>query len=613
VNPTPVVLKFGSSVLTNRDCLPQVVHHIYRYYRCGQPVLAVVSAIGRHTDLLLDAASYWMATPAPDSAVAELLATGEQQSAALLTMALHRAGIVAALLSPFTIKLTLSGERLDASPTFVDVAAIRRAFETSPVLVLPGFSGMHEEGGTALMGRGGSDLTAVFLAGCLGVRTCDLVKDVDGIYERDPAADAVTSAERRRPHRFGGVTYDEALRVSGELVQPKTLEYLRAHKFEARVTGLLLDDGTDIGTVSTSVHDRPAATPLRVLLMGLGQVGQGVYQHLLQLRQFFEITGIQVRDTHKKRNVDLPSALLTTRVEELMARPHDLVVDVSGDPLAAYTVIGACLEAGRPAVTASKRLVADRGPELTRLAGRSSVRFCYSAAVGGGTPMIETLSRASQHGRVTRLRGVLNGTCNYVLDRMAQGIPMHTAVSEARMHGFAESNVSRDLHGDDSADKLRILARLAFGAESDAIPISCHGMPPAGAGQSGTGTWASRIVRQVATFDPENGASVKLEALPVDDYLAGARGEENRLAISSADGQEWRIGGKGAGRWPTAEAVVADLIDIHAQVTAAVDGYASRLVRYSVPPQHENARSSENACDPVSHDGAGRCPPLGRS
>jgi homoserine dehydrogenase len=612
VNPTPVVLKFGSSVLANRDCLPQAVHHIYRYYRCGQPVLAVASAIGRHTDLLLDAARYWMATPAPDSAVAELLATGEQQSAALLTMALHRAGIVAALLTPFAIKLTLSGEQLDASPTFVDVAAIRRAFEASPVLVLPGFSGVHEEGGTALMGRGGSDLTAVFLAGRLGAGKCDLVKDVDGIYERDPAADTVTSAERRRPHRFGGVTYDEALRVSGELVQQKTLEYLREHKLAARVTGLLLDDGTDIGTASTSVHDRPAATPLRVLLMGLGQVGQGVYQHLLQLRRFFEITGIYVRDTHKKRDVDVPPALLTASVEELMARPHDLVVDVAADPLAAYTVIGACLNAGRSAVTASKRLVADRGPELTRLAGRSSVRFCYSAAVGGGTPMIETLSRASQQGRVTRLRGVLDGTCNYVLDRMADGIPMHTAVSEARMRGFAESNVSRDLHGDDSADKLRILARLAFGAESDAIPISCHGMP-AGAGQFGTGTSVSKIVRQVATFDPEKGASVKLEALPVDDYLAGARGEENRLAVSGADGREWRISGKGAGRWPTAEAVIADLIDIHAQVTAALDGCASHLVRYSVYRSTRMPGGLKHACDQVSHDRVGRCAPLGRS
>ena len=372
MNPNPVVLKFGSSVLSNRDCLPAVVHDIYRYYRRGHRVLVVVSAIGRHTDLLLDEAKFWIDPPAPDTAVAELLATGERQSAALLTMALHRAGVEATLLTPSAIKLTLRGDRLDASPASVDVEAIQRSFESSPVLVIPGFSGVHEDGGPALMGRGGSDLTAVFLAHVLQAEQCRLVKDVDGIYESDPAADTPTRSAVRRPHRYGGVTYDEALRVSGELVQPKALEYLRGQKSTARVTGLLLEDGTDIGAESTSVRDRPAMTPLKVLLLGLGQVGQGVYRHLLQLGNFFEITGIHVRDRHKKRDVEVPGVLLSTDIEELMSRPHDAVVDVSGDASTASAAIEACHRTGRPAVTASKRPVADRGSELGRFAAGSA-------------------------------------------------------------------------------------------------------------------------------------------------------------------------------------------------------------------------------------------------
>lgn len=181
--------------------------------------------------------------------------------------------------------------------------------------------------------------------------------------------------------------------------------------------------------------------------------------------------------------------------------------------------------------------------------------------------MIETLTQALQYGPVTRLRGVLNGTCNYLLDRLAEGVPMHTAVSEARQLGFAEANVTRDLHGDDSVDKLRILARLAFGAESDAITISRPGMPLTDYRQLHGAE--GRVVRQVATFDPANGASVQLEALLGDDYLAGARGEENRLLITGAGNREWRVRGKGAGRWPTAEAVIADLLDIHEQLAAS--------------------------------------------
>jgi homoserine dehydrogenase len=176
VNATSVVLKFGSSVVTDRDCLPRVVHEIYRYYRRGHHVLAAVSAIGHETDSLLSEARCWSTPPAPESAVAELLATGDRQSAALLSMALERAGVHAGLLSPADIKLSLSGERLDAWPTSVDIQAIQQAFRSNPVLVLPGFAGAHENGGTALMGRGGTDLTAVFLAQALDAAECRLVK-----------------------------------------------------------------------------------------------------------------------------------------------------------------------------------------------------------------------------------------------------------------------------------------------------------------------------------------------------------------------------------------------------------------------------------------------------
>lgn len=587
MNQPLVVLKFGSSVLADSSCLPTVVHEVYRYYRGGYQVLVVVSAIGRHTDLLLDEARHIATAMAPDTALAALLATGEQQSAALLTMAVNRAGIDCSLLDPASIGLTLSGDRLDASPVAVNIEQIRTAFSSTPVLVLPGYAGQHEQGGIALMGRGGSDLTAVFLAEQLDASDCRLVKDVDGIYERDPAA-AGDQVPDERPHRYGTVTCEEALRVAEVLVQRKAIEYLQTTGNTVTVSALLHEDGTEVGAAMTTTADTTPGPPLRVLLLGLGVVGQGVYQHLQQLDQFFEVIGIWVRDIYKDRGCNVARTLLESDIGELMTRPHDLIVDVSGDQVAATTAaIENCLRAGFAAVTASKRLVADRGMVLTAMASKSGTDFKYSAAVGGSAPMIETLQRVLEQTAVTGLRGVLNGTCNYVLDRMAEGTPMEDAVVEAQTHGFAESDVARDLSGEDSGDKLRILARLAFGIECDGVPIRCEGLQSVTARELQSAKARGEIIRLVATFEPQGRASVRPEFLPADDFLAGAHREDNRLVISGAGGRLWQVSGKGAGRWPTAEAVIADMLDIHARAARRALPGAAREAPTPQPPGND--------------------------
>lgn len=574
-----VVLKFGSSVLSGCSRLPAAVHEIYRCYRQGSKAVVVVSAMGRHTDLLLDEAQRVTRPAAPDAALAQLLSTGELQSAALLTMALHRAGVPCELVDATTLGLILRGDRLDAMPFMLDIDTVRSKLSSTPVLVFPGFAGRHEWGGTALMGRGGSDLTAVFLADQLKADECRLVKDVDGIYERDPArADAEDADER--PHRYGTVTYKQALRVAKVLVQPKAIEYLQAKGNTATVSALLHEEGTEVGAPITNTADTTPRPPLKVLLLGLGEVGQGVYQHLQQLSQFFEVIGICVRDVDKDRGSNAPRVLLESDIGELMTRPHDLVVDVCGDRVAAYTVINECLQAGCPAVTASKRLVADHGTALTVMASKSGTSFKYSGAVGGSAPMIETLDRALEQGAVIRLRGVLNGTCNYVVDRIVEGMSFEDAVVEAQELGFAEADVARDLSGQDTEDKLRILARIAFGAEHDGFPIWREGLEATIAREFELAKTRGQVIRLVATIELGRGrASVTPEALPIDDFLAGAQGEENRLIINGAGGRTWQVSGKGAGRWPTAEAVIADMLDIHARaMRSAVPSPAHSVV-----------------------------------
>lgn len=558
-----VILKFGSSVLSVGSRLPAAVHDVYRSYRQGNNVVAVVSAIGRHTDLLLEEAKRISAPPEPDMALAQLLSTGELQSAAFLAMALHRAGIPCGLVDPATAGLVLRGDRLDAMPISLDADTLQIKLASTPVLVLPGFIGRHELGATALMGRGGSDLTAVFLADRLDADECRLVKDVDGIYEWDPAGTG-EDPQVHRPHRYATVTCEEALRVAQVLVQPSAVEYLQVRSNTARVCALLHDDGTEVGAPVVTTADARPRPPLKVLLLGLGRVAQGVYWHLQELPEFFEVVGIHVRDVTEHVESGVPTTLLESDIAELTARPHDLMVDVTENRLLAYSVIEECLGAGCPAVTANSRLVADRGAVLTAIASRTGTGFGCSATVGGSAPMVETVRRAVELGGVIRLRGVLNGTCNHVLDRIAQGMSFEDAVVEAQELGFAESDVARDLSGQDTEDKLRILARIAFGAAYDDTPIWREGLQAASPRDFELAKTRGQVIRLVATIEPAGRAQVAPELLPADDFLAGTQGEENRLVVNGAAGRSWQISGKGAGCWPIAESVIADMLDIHA-------------------------------------------------
>src|SRR5438270_2555959 len=190
-----IVLKFGSSVLRSEEDLPRVVHEIYRWVRRGHRVLAVVSALGSTSTELLETALGYGAKPS-QAAIAALVSTGEATSVALLALALDRAGIPCALLDAARMGFGTRGLILDADPCELDEPAILRALEEFPVAVAPGFVGRAEDGSTSLLGRGGSDLTALFLAQRLGAEHCRLIKDVDGLYEYDPAVGGP------RPRRF---------------------------------------------------------------------------------------------------------------------------------------------------------------------------------------------------------------------------------------------------------------------------------------------------------------------------------------------------------------------------------------------------------------------------
>lgn len=241
-----VVLKFGSSVLPDESHLGDAVKEIRAWRERGYRVVAVVSALGDTTDLLIAKAES-ITADADEVAYAALLATGEATATALLSLALGRAGLPANVLDPGAIGLKTSGKKTDAVAADLDVVAVHRALADRPILVIPGFIGRDSLGRATLLGRGGSDLTALFIADRLRADAVRLVKDVDGLYDRDPAQDAAHA------RKFREVTWDDVLALSEGIVQHKAVKFARERGLAFFVGSLGGGRGTLVGRGPTAL------------------------------------------------------------------------------------------------------------------------------------------------------------------------------------------------------------------------------------------------------------------------------------------------------------------------------------------------------------------------
>jgi homoserine dehydrogenase len=281
------------------------------------------------------------------------------------------------------------------------------------------------------------------------------------------------------------------------------------------------------------------------------------------------ITGVGVRDRKRARFPSLPDELLTEDLDELIDRPGDVVVELIGGTTRAYELVGRALRAGRHVVTANKALLATHGDELQTIAVENEVVLLSSSAVGGALPALETIERAKAAGPIRAVSGVLNATSNFVLDEIAAGSEFTDALSAAQKNGYAEADPSLDLDGTDAAQKLILLARLAFGASLPLESIRREGIDSLtvadlqGARDRGTSVRLIATCRRTAQgFE----ARVAPTQLPQSHPLASVAGAQNRLLVELVSGETFVVSGTGAGRWPTAEAVIADLIDIRREV-----------------------------------------------
>ncbi len=331
-------------------------------------------------------------------------------------------------------------------------------------------------------------------------------------------------------------------------------------------------------------------------IAGFGTVGGGALSILrthaadieARLGARIVVRRIALRDAVKERPVDVERALLTTRVEDLLADPQiSVVVELIGGVDRAFDVVRGALEAGKHVVTANKALLAARGDEIFRLARAKGVDVYYEAAVCGGVPIIRTLREALASDRISSLHGIVNGTTNFILTAMAEkGEPIEKALAEAQRLGYAEADPTLDVSGGDAAQKLCVLAQLAFGARlapADVLTEGIMGLTPEDFRWAREFGWALKLLAVARRCGgAENGlieARVHPSFIPAGSLLAGVRGAMNAVVLQSEALGPSMLYGQGAGAMPTGSAVVSDIIDLTRNILAGSPG------RVPLPPE----------------------------
>ncbi len=331
-----------------------------------------------------------------------------------------------------------------------------------------------------------------------------------------------------------------------------------------------------------TMSTRPA---LRVAVLGAGTVGGAVVRRMLQdsarLRpvdgQPLQVVGVACRDLGRAREAGIPSDLLTDAPAHLVASPDvDVIVELMGGDEPARTLIAAALRAGKPVVTANKHVIAHHGPELEAIARANDVALRFEAAVAGGIPVLAPLASDLAANDVTRIRGIVNGTTNYILTAMAhEGRSYQDVLADAQELGYAEADPSGDVEGDDAVNKLVILARLGFDVWLD--PASVVRQPPTvrGTGKPGItgvtdlemeGAAALGLTLKLLATAARSGSTIAgavvPTAVPSDSPFGWTDGVTNRVEIEAEPLGTVRLAGPGAGGAATSSAVLGDLLAV---------------------------------------------------
>ena len=315
------------------------------------------------------------------------------------------------------------------------------------------------------------------------------------------------------------------------------------------------------------------AKPLKVALLGCGVVGSQVARMLLDSGDEFqarvgrrlELVGIAVRDLSKPRP-GIDPTLLTDDAAALVARKGiDLVIEVMGGVEPARSLILSALRSGASVITANKQLLAQDGSTLYEAAATAGVDLYFEAAVAGAIPIIRPLRESLVGDEVTAVKGIVNGTTNFILDKMhTEGSSFGEVLAEAQRLGYAEDDPSADVEGLDAAAKAAILASLAFHSRVKLDDVDCEGITKVSSADVATAQELGYVIKLLArcALAPDGSISVGVHPtmVPASHPLANVSGAFNAVFIESRHAGQLMFMGPGAGGEPTASAVLGDVV-----------------------------------------------------
>ena len=309
-------------------------------------------------------------------------------------------------------------------------------------------------------------------------------------------------------------------------------------------------------------------------LIGFGTVGSGVVELLqdapssMRRRKHvgFSLQRIAVRDLQKSRGTSIDQALLTVDAEEVVADPNvQLVVELTG-AAPAFDWVSQALRQGKDVVTANKAMLAERGEELFELARANGADLMFEASVAGGIPIIRSLRNGLVANRVESLYGILNGTTNYILTRMSRGEGDYADIlKDAQDEGYAEPDPTMDVSGMDAAQKLSILCRIACHSTGTGSDVFCEGIERIEKSDIEHARELGYVIKLLAIAKQHNGrveARVHPAMVPADSLLANIHDEFNAIQVEGSAVGPQVFSGRGAGKMPTASAVVADMVEL---------------------------------------------------
>ncbi len=331
---------------------------------------------------------------------------------------------------------------------------------------------------------------------------------------------------------------------------------------------------------------------IKVGLIGFGTIGSGVIKVLAERRSWLkEKSGLDIelalvcdKDLKARRPVKVGKGLLTKDVGKILYNPEiNIVVELIGGVHPAKDIILEAIRQGKGVVTANKALLAEAGQEIFEIAAKCGVAVGFEASVGGGIPIIRALKDGFVANRLDAIYGIINGTTNFILTKMEdEGLDFKDALRIAQAKGYAEANPALDISGRDSAHKLAILAYLGFGAAAKPDAVYAEGIKDidrADIQYAGELGYAVKLLAIAKRSGDRLEMRVHPTLLKKDHLIANVKGVYNAIVVKGDLAGEQLFYGEGAGRYPTASAVISDIVDIAKGVAGPVRLGQGRLIK----------------------------------